>query len=244
MDALMADYIEGDLELPQRRAVELHLGECVRCTSLLRDIDAIRRDAASLPNLEPGRDLWDGIAARIETPVITLPQRAPVRLRESRRLQLGLAAAGLVALTAGVTYTLTRQAFTDGLVVAMETQEPRAPDVAVPEEPSAAAPTQAARPASGTNVAESPAVRPAAAITYDQEIGRLRAILELRRNDLDPATTAIVEASLRTIDRAIADAELALARDSASAFLADQLTRALDKKLSLLRTVALLPART
>jgi hypothetical protein len=65
----------------------------------------------------------------------------------------------------------------------------------------------------------------------------------VRRADLDPATIAVVENSLTTIDRAIADARAALARDAASAFLNEQLNRALEKKLGLLRTVAFLPPR-
>ena len=71
----------------------------------------------------------------------------------------------------------------------------------------------------------------------------MRAVLDQRRGTLDSATVAIVEQSLTTIDRAIANARTALARDSASLFLSDQLSRALEKKLGVLRTVALLPAR-
>ena len=80
-------------------------------------------------------------------------------------------------------------------------------------------------------------------VTYNLEISRLRAVLDQRRGTLDSATVAIVEQSLTTIDRAIANARAALARDSASLFLSDQLSRALEKKLGVLRTVALLPAR-
>ena len=42
---------------------------------------AIVRAAAELPTLKPSRDLWAGIAARIEAPVVALPvqHEAPAR---------------------------------------------------------------------------------------------------------------------------------------------------------------------
>jgi hypothetical protein len=82
------------------------------------------------------------------------------------------------------------------------------------------------------------------AVTYDREIARLRGVLELRRADLDPATVAIIEQNLRVIDRAIAQSRAALARDPRSGFLNERFIDALEKKVELLRTAALLPART
>lgn len=78
-------------------------------------------------------------------------------------------------------------------------------------------------------------------VMYGQEIGRLRAIVDRRRPELDSATVAAVEKSLRDIDAAIADAQGALALDASSQFLNEQLNRALEKKLGVLRRVALLP---
>jgi hypothetical protein len=66
--------------------------------------------------------------------------------------------------------------------------------------------------------------------------------LAQRRTELDPKTIAVLEASLRVIDQAIAESRAALERDPASRFLNQQLTRTLDRKLELLRTAALLPA--
>jgi hypothetical protein len=55
---------------------------------------------------------------------------------------------------------------------------------------------------------------------------------------------AVIERNLSVIDSAITESRTALRKDPNSAFLADQLDHALDTKLTLLRTVALLPART
>jgi len=56
-----------------------------------------------------------------------------------------------------------------------------------------------------------------------------------------PFMGRVVEQSLRTIDQAIADARAALTTDASSPYLNDQLNRALEKKVSVLRRVALLP---
>jgi len=54
----------------------------------------------------------------------------------------------------------------------------------------------------------------------------------------------VIEQNLRIIDAAVKQSRAALARDPKSGFLADQLNNALDKKVELLRTVALLPSST
>jgi hypothetical protein len=81
----------------------------------------------------------------------------------------------------------------------------------------------------------------AAEVIYAQEITRLRTILDVRRTSLDTATIKTVEKSLLAIDQAIEDARRALAGDGSSQFLTEQLNRALEKKLGVLRRVALLP---
>lgn len=80
--------------------------------------------------------------------------------------------------------------------------------------------------------------------TFTGEISTLRGIVDQRRDNLDPRTIAVLEASIATIDSAIADARRALEADPASRFLSTRLDKALEKKLGLLRTAALLPART
>lgn len=79
---------------------------------------------------------------------------------------------------------------------------------------------------------------------YDREIVTLRAIVRERRWQLDPKTVAVLEQSIAVIDSAIAQSRAALARDPSSGFLATQLDHSLEKKVELLRTAALLPART
>ena len=48
VDAVLSAWLEGDLGGDERRAVDVHLRECLRCASLVRDIQNIRLDASKL----------------------------------------------------------------------------------------------------------------------------------------------------------------------------------------------------
>jgi hypothetical protein len=76
---------------------------------------------------------------------------------------------------------------------------------------------------------------------YGKEIAMLQKILSERKTQLDPSTVTIIERNLGIIDAAIQQSKAALAKDPASLLLSDQLTHALDKKVELLRTAAMLP---
>jgi hypothetical protein len=272
LDELLPDHLEGTLAAAERAAVEAHAAGCARCASLLHDLQDIRTTAAALPTLRPSRDLWEGIAARIEAPVIELgpaaargaagARRSP--RRDFRTAWLGAAAAALVAVTAGVTHQLTVRTMEQGPTpqVAVTpgptagTTAGTAPSgtttdsvrpVAAPERLANAAPRPGA-PASlsggrgrGTAVTAVAVRRAAARESYDREIAALRGILGERRGGLSPSTVEILEQNLRIIDQAIEQSRAALARDPASVFLDQQLNSALEKKIELLRTAALLP---
>jgi hypothetical protein len=260
VDALLSDYLEGDLTAADRRHVDAHVASCVRCTALVRDLQAIRAGAADLPELSPSGDLWNGIARRIETPVT--PFVAPpvpnvaVPRRRFDRLKTAAIAAALVAITAGVTYEITTRAGTSNIAAVTpsaksdSTTSPATLDT-TPHQTVAAAPEPAGPDSSTPPLASDPSVGAVQAVrntpgtvTTSHEIDRLRTIFLRNRSQLDPRTAAIIETNLKVIDDAIAQSKAALAQDPASRFLSNQLNSALDKKLELLRTAALLPSRT
>jgi hypothetical protein len=259
LDDRLADYLEGDLDPATRREVEAHVASCVRCTALVRDLEQIRASAAELPELTPSTDLWGGIARRIDTPVLPLaPRSAPTVAAGHRnfdRLRRAAIAAALVAVTAGVTYTLTVANSGGGTARStMATNQPTAPNTSaqsgtdsarrepVTPTPDVPSPMLPEVPNGGKAYINNPS-RPEAD-TYSREIDRLRTIFARNRSQLDPRTAAIIEANLKVIDEAIAQSKAALAQDPASRFLNNQLNSALGKKLELLQTAALLPNRT
>ena len=254
VDERLADYLEGDLDSAARREVEAHVGSCVRCSALLRDLEHIRASAAELPELTPSTDLWGGIARRIDAPVLPLTRPAPNVVAGRRNfdwVRRAAVAAALVAVTAGVTYTLTVAHGPRAATQNIASNRPTSPDSNVPSRTDIAQP-ELIPPTSGTvTPPDTELVRPPtlvrnapAAETYSREIDRLRTIFARNRSQLDPRTAAIIEANLKVIDDAIAQSKAALAQDPASRFLNNQLNSALGKKLELLQTAALLPNRT
>jgi anti-sigma factor RsiW len=278
-DAELPEYLEGTLDGEMRARVDQHLRECVRCASLVRDLENIREEAAALPDLVPSRDLWAGIEARIAAPVIPLKSR-PEKQRRMSLAWMGIAAAALIVATAGVTYTLTERSLGSRSsssvargVTAPATQrvESLPPSMVVASGESAqqaglttASNTSDKAPASSQTTrlvgTERNGSAGAAAVTavsrnldpqvphsealYSKEIAMLQAIVTQRKSRLDPSTVAVIERNLQIIDAAIEQSKAALAKDPASILLSEQLSHALDKKVGLLRTVAMLPAST
>ena len=246
------------------------MSECVRCASLLRDIENIQKEAGTLPDMVPSRDLWQGIEARIAAPVIPLATR-PERQRRFAPAWMGIAAAALIASTAGITYMLTANSLrpVQSDVAAVTPTNPARPttgadsgmpvESSVPPSPlnvggATTQPDVAGSQLAGTRVPPRQKI-PAQLVTqsserahsdvvYGREIEMLQNIVSRRRTQLDSSTVAIIERNLQIIDAAIAQSRAALARDPASQMLDQQLTHALDKKVELLRTAAMLPAST
>jgi hypothetical protein len=263
-DAALPDYLEGTLDESMHASVEMHLRECVRCAGLVRDLENIREEAAALPDLVPSKDLWKGIEARIAAPVIPLTAR-PERQRRFAPAWMGIAAAALVVSTAGITYTLTSRSLTRPesrpVAVAPKTGETQLPldtgSAAQPPNAIATASTSGSgnlpetRGPSGqrrgipASLASQPQNEPSHSdAVYGKEIEMLQRVVSERKTQLDSSTVAIIEKNLQIIDAAIAQSRAALAKDPASMLLSDQLTHALDKKVELLRTAALLPSST
>ena len=268
-DTALPDYLEGTLDDSRRASAERHLSECVRCASLLRDIENMSKEAAAMPDLVPSRDLWQGIEARIAAPVIPLAAR-PERQRRFAPAWMGVAAAALIVSTAGITYMVTALSFGPAQSGAVPpptaTANQMQANAGSDSGPTATSPVDigvpstqpngpAARPAT-SDVTPGPSRTPASLVSksnadrahsdlvYGREIDMLQKIVSQRRTQLDSSTVAIIEKNLRIIDAAIEQSRAALARDPASRMLDQQLTHALDKKVELLRTAAMLQAST
>ncbi|MGQ0647026.1 MAG: zf-HC2 domain-containing protein [Gemmatimonadaceae bacterium] len=237
----LSGYLEGTLTDSAVADAELHLAACAVCRQLVTDLQEIARQAAALPALVPSHDLWPAIEARTQPRVLPFSPKS-VPPAAWNRVRLGAIAAGLVAITALTTYQLTRRPGEppSNAVTAVHQPSPPAPESVVTGEiaqPIAPAVTPVA-------AAEARRARPAANVTFVQEIERLRDVLDERSEELDPRTIAILKSSIATIDSAIADARRALAREPASGFLSQQLNKSLEQKLGLLRRAALMSPST
>lgn len=245
-DAVLLDYFEGMLDVRARAEVDMHAATCLRCGSLIRDVNGIRVNAIAIAELTPSRNLWPEIESRIQPRVVPIgvARRAPVMAR-----WWVAAAAALIVSTAGVTYLATSGSLSPRVASAPAQRAAGAPD------PGVAAPAAGASDpgvAPDAIVSRSPALASRTAgtvpvpsdVQLGDEITRLHVVVSERRAQLDPATVKIVEDNLRLIDAAVRQARAALVRDPASGFLIDQLNSVLEKKVELLRTAAMLPSRS
>lgn len=247
-EAALPDYLDETLAPQAADTARAHVATCEACRALVRDLETIRRQAATLPVLQPPRDLWSDIEARIASqPPGSAGLRPASRAALDRWFgpqygtRVARLAAGLVILTAAMTYLVTRlrvgpvppPVVSTNPVKPMIESTPHVQPVPTPQQPVVpkVTPVKGDRPHTSEYL-------------YDAQITALRRIVEQRRGQLNPKTLAVIERSLSLIDTAIAQSKAALAKDPANAFLADQVDHDLDTKLELLRTVALLPSHT
>ena len=96
------DFLDGRLDAAEEEGLQAHIAGCPSCTAELANIRELRDLAAALPrSLEPARDLWPGIEARVsETKV--------VRGRFGRRALLAAAAAVVVVSSVVTAYFVGR----------------------------------------------------------------------------------------------------------------------------------------
>ncbi len=215
--SLLDNLADGTLAESTAGALNAHLKTCAACRDAEAGARALAARVEALPRaVEPARDLWPGIAARI-TASNVVPGEFPGRAR--RRVPLAAAAAAaaiLVAATAVVTAVRGRGA-----------------------RPSATAGLQSSEPGA---VQASLALADARS-TYETARTQLLAALAARRGSLSPATLRVVDDNLRIIDRAVREMEDALARDPGNADLPALLVAAYRQEIDMLQRAAALPAR-
>ena len=211
----LSEYLDDELPADARTALEAHLRHCAACGAVLADLKRIVTRARGLDDRAPDHDLWPGIAARIG-----VAPAAPdvVALHTGRRRwsfslpQLAAAGVALMVLSGGAAWLLLPSA---GPV-------PGTTGVPVP---------------TGVTLAVSPGAAPRG---YDAAVADLERVLDAGRGRLDTTTVKVIERNLATIDSAIAQAQRAVAADSANLYLNSHLADTMRRKLELLRQAAAL----
>lgn len=240
--ARLSEYLDGDLHATDASALEQHLRECAECEATLADLRIIAAEAGALGTQDPPRDLWTGIAAEIGAGSAVISLDAHRKTRRSITLSMPqMAAAAVVLLAIGGTAVWQMQApRADVRTVATTTQPTSHTTNASDATPSAT--TTVVQPgANATNALRNVSRSQTAQVQtlgYDAAINQLQQAADQNRTQLNPETTRVIEQSMGTIDRAIADARAALASDPANAYLHRHLDRTMKQKLELLRQAA------
>ncbi|HXW97187.1 MAG TPA: zf-HC2 domain-containing protein [Gemmatimonadales bacterium] len=203
--------IDGELEPGETGIVESHLAGCAECAALLTQLRRVVARAQSLEDRPLRADLWPGVAAAIGA---TPSPRRRISLSIPQLLAAGIV---IMLLSGGAVASLLWR------------QAPRLTQA------SAGGAEPSVVPSEATPVADRPARR-----GYEAAVSELQAELEAGRGKLDTATVRVVEEKLKLVDRAIGEAERALAADPANSYLRAHLTQTRLRKLDLLRRAAAL----
>ncbi len=212
---LLDDLVDGTLPPERRGEVVRHLEGCEACRATEARLRALLDRAAALPrSIEPARDLWRGIEARIEA-VEAGGERAG---RARRRYRIAWAA-GIAAVVIAAASIATMAIIGIGR--------------------TRTAPGMTATPAAmkvSTELAQAHAAFETARV-------QLIAALEARRGSLSPQTLEVVDHNLGIIDEAIANIRAAMETDPGNTELPALLVAIYRQEIDLLRQAAQLPAR-
>jgi anti-sigma-K factor RskA len=213
---LLDDYATGELTEDARAPVAEHIAACEICSSEVESLKRVLARAAELPkSIDPPAEAWSTIHSTIlrdEKAGTTRAGSGP-RLFWQHPFFAAAAAAVVVAVlsSAGTALYMNSRAY--------GTQSSRSVSSSTTDNATLA--TLAAFTAEENN--------------YLRNASSLQDLLEQREASLAPETVAQLKASLRTIDEAILEARIALARDPANKLLVEMLSANYRQKVDLLQ---------
>jgi len=210
---------DGTLDAVSRARVDAHLGECRACAAdvarlaaLMNRIDDKRRSGSAATLTPVVEDLWPDIRRQIEnSKVVALDSDETV---SAWRLRLDPWVIGVAASVAAITALTVIQ-------------------IVPPIVRSAA--TNAAASASADTVFRFAAD---SAESYREEADRLLDELQLQRARLAPGTRAAIDDDLKTVDLAIAELQVAVARDPRNPALRAMLASSYRQKVDVLKKIS------
>lgn len=215
---LLDDYVTGELTEDARGPVADHIAVCGICAAEVESLKRILARAADLPkSIDPPAEAWSNIHSAIERDREAVAAHdtssAPAFWR--RPYALAAAAVLLVVLSSGGTALYMSSRSADG--------------------------GSARSIASNATSGASPATLAAFTIeenNYLRNVAVLQDLLDQQEASLAPETVVQLKASLRTIDEAILEARIALARDPANKTLIEMVSGTYRQKVDLLRRTA------
>lgn len=228
VERYLDDFVDG--ALPAALAAELgsHVASCPSCREAESGLRALLAEAESLDaSIEPPRDLWAGIARRIDAEgagTKPFPAARPAPRRRRAYALLGAAA----ALAVGIAGALGIPALSGS-----------AASLAASSGAGRRAFAYRPRPMPASFKASPGLAKSQAA--FEAARAELYAALEARRPSLSPDTARVIERNLRIIDEASREIEAALEKDPDNQELSSFLITTYESEIRTLRQAALQP---
>jgi anti-sigma factor RsiW len=202
---LLNDYVDGTLDEAQHQELELHLADCAACRKEERALRAFLAEVATYKReTPPSRDLWPGIAERIEREKRILPFLRSGSV--ARRYALPLLAVAAAAALA---------------IVSTLHVGPKP----VETTPSGTLQTASSGPMTDVEKAEA---------EYERATSQLIAALNAKRSSMSPEAQKTLDDNIAAIDGGLRDVRAALQKDPQNPKLTKMLAATHQKKLDLL----------
>ena len=212
----LSAYLDGELSVDECADLERHLESCDQCRIDLKQLRGVVGWAAGYEGSEPANDVWPRIAAAITgTPsgVVDLGMRRRPQRRIRFTIPQTLVAAVALALVGAGGWWLARATAPNQMAAVIDV--------------------------SATDAAATVTATIEVAQKYGPAIADLERVLLQEQDALDSTTVRVLQQQLAIIDRALAEAREALARDPASDFLAGHYAAMMKKKLNVLRAATI-----
>jgi len=212
----LSAYLDNELTELERAEFERHVETCGECQAAVAQLRRVVSWAQDYPGRSTDRDVWHRIVTNIrgtQPGVVDLPSRSR-RLGGTRYRVPQVLVAGIVLVLVGTgSWWLAR--------------------VTAPQDRMAAVMDAPTREASSTVM-----LTIHAAQKYRPAIAELERVLLEEPGRVDSTTVRVLREKLAIIDRALGEAQEALARDPYSDYLADHYTGMMKQKLTVLRSAA------
>jgi hypothetical protein len=210
-EALIGDYVDGDMDEAQRASFESHLETCPACRAVVADFSVIRAASLSLEPQVPSPHVWRRISAAIEA------EPKPLVGVGGGWWRAFAPAAAMAVLVASLSWTAAQLTPVPGLRLAQGTPATQAEPVSILAE---------------YQLAER---------DLTSTIEGLERIANSDRTALDMETADVLKANLTVLDGAIGESREALKTEPENDVAQQSLFEALRHKVALLQdTIALI----